>query len=717
MDVVDLNTGADLLTTFPVPNNIGGRYAPEYVATTSRGTAIVSSYDTATYLQGVTYEVDLTTGVSYPLHVQGDESTEPNVLAGSLDGTLVYMTLDGSLGISGGPLELWGASTDSSVACCGIGDELELSTDDLGDRALASNYTFDQKVRLVTSPDLDSQTSTTDLFNQVYGQTLHSSGGLIFRPFENEIRILDTHHGNVDLSVGDRNASLGGLQNLAVSHDGSRLYVADSTGLRVIDLPTVPLSLGSLTPAAGPATGGTTVLVRGSGFTTGTTVTIDGKSAQVELLDATKLQIVSPAVTAAKDAVTVANPDGTSYTLDAAFDASAPAATATPPVLSRVAPVSGFTGQDIVVYVYGSGFGSETVVYLDSMPAETVYVSPALVQASFYRLQGPETAQITAVNGNSAQSNAVTLSVVNSYLAGISLQPSSMQAGSSAFSVEVASSPPAFSPTSVVQWNGSALTTTYLGGGILLAQVPASDVAAVGTANITVVTPQALYGMGTSNAATFTIAVPAPVLQLKTTSLTLGPVLSGTSASGMITVLSAGNAPLTVSSVGVPSTAGQITVANNCSASVASGQTCTIGVTWNPPAAGSGSFQQSGLLTLTSNGGTATVNFTGTTGYLVISLSGSSTVQQGKSTTVALSAISYGYISPSTLTLSCSGLPDGASCSFSPATWPLLAATPGTNNSVTSTVTITTTAPTQAKRDGGRRQVFLSGMTVLLCFA
>jgi sugar lactone lactonase YvrE len=718
MDVVDLNTGADLLTTFPVPNDVGGRYAPEYVATTSRGTAIVSSYDTATYLQGATYEVNLTTGVSYPLHVQGDASTEPNVLAGSADGSLVYMTLDGSLQSSNGPLELWGATTDSSVACCGMGDEEELSTDDLGDRVLAYNYTFDQKLRLVTSPDLDSQTSTNDLFNQVYGQTLHSGGGLIYRPFKNEIRILDTNHGNVDLSVGDPNSSLGGPQNLAVSHDGSRIYVADSKGLRVIELPTVPLSIGSLTPAVGPATGGTAVLLRGSGFTTGTTVAIDGKSAQVQFVDATKLEIVSPAVTAAKDAMTVANPDGTSYTLDTAFDASPLAATETPPVLSRISPVSGFTGQDISVQVYGSGFGSDTVVYLDSTPAETLYVSPTQVQASFFRLPGPETAQITAVNGNSAQSNAVTLSIANSYLAGISLQPSSVQAGSGAFSLEVTGAPPTvFSPTSVVQWNGTALTTTYLSGRILLAQVPASDVAAVGAANITVVTPQALYGQGTSNAAMFTIAAPAPVLQLKTTSLTLGPVLSGTSASGTITVLSAGNAPLTVSAVGIPASAGQVTVANNCSGIVAPGQTCTIGVTWNPPAAGSGSFQQGGLLTLTSNGGTATVNFAGTTGNLVMSLNGSpATVQQGKSTTVSLSAISYGYISPATMTLSCSGLPDGASCSFSPATWPLVAATPGTNNSVTSTVTITTAAPTMARRDGAGRQVVLSCVTVLLCF-
>lgn len=714
MDVVDLNTGADLLTTFPVPNDVGGRYAPEYLATTSRGTAIVSSYDTATYLQGGTYEVDLTTGVSYPLHVLGDEATEPNLLAGSADGSLVYMTLDGSLGISSGPLELWGAATDSSVACCGMGDEEELSTDRLGDRGLAYNYTFDEKLRLVTSPDVDSETPTDD---QVYGQTLHSSGGLIYRPFNNDVRILDTHHGNVDLSVGDPNASLGGSQNLAVSYDGSRIYVADSTGLRVISLPTMPVSIGSLTPATGPASGGTTILLRGSGFTTGTTVTIDGQVAQVQFVDATKLQIVSPAVRAAKDVVTVANPDGTSYTLDAAFDASAPVEPETPPVLSRVSPVSAFTGQDISVQVYGSGFGSNTVVYLDSTPEETLYVSPTQVQASFFKLPGPETAQITAVNGSSVPSNAVTLSIANSYLGTISLQPSTVQAGSGAFLLEVNSTPAtSFSPTSFVQWNGSALKTTYLSGGILLAQVPASDVAAVGSAAVTVVTPQALYGLGTSNAVTFTIAAPAPVLQLKTTSLTLGPVMAGTSASAAITVLSAGQAPLTVSAATMPESAGPFTVTNNCSGSVAPGQTCTIGVTWEPSAAGSANYQEGGSLTLTSNGGTATVPVSGITGSLVMSSGSSATVRQGSSTTVTVSAISYGYISPTTMTLSCAGLPVNATCAFSPATWSLVSATLGTNNDVTSTLTIATTAPTMAERGGGVRHVVLASMAGLLCF-
>src|SRR5271156_556886 len=52
-------------------------------------------------------------------------------------------------------------------------------------------------------------------------------------------------------------------------------------------------------------------------------------------------------------------------------------------------------------------------------------------------------------------------------------------------------------PTSVVDWNGIALTTTFVSNEQVTAAVPDSFVAAVGTASITVVTPAP--GGGTSN--------------------------------------------------------------------------------------------------------------------------------------------------------------------------------------------------------------------------
>ena len=91
-----------------------------------------------------------------------------------------------------------------------------------------------------------------------------------------------------------------------------------------------------------------------------------------------------------------------------------------------------------------------------------------------------------------------------------SIGPNSASAGGPALTLTATGS--GFIRFSVVQWNGSPLTTTYGSGTSLTAQVPASDLTAQGTASITVVNPTP--GGGTSGAQTFVInaaANPVPV--------------------------------------------------------------------------------------------------------------------------------------------------------------------------------------------------------------
>ena len=77
-----------------------------------------------------------------------------------------------------------------------------------------------------------------------------------------------------------------------------------------------------------------------------------------------------------------------------------------------------------------------------------------------------------------------------------SLSPSAVLAGGQSFSLTVNGSN--FVSTSVVQWNGSNRTTTFVSTTRLTAVIPASDVAVAGTANVTVVSPTP--GGGTSSA-------------------------------------------------------------------------------------------------------------------------------------------------------------------------------------------------------------------------
>lgn len=79
--------------------------------------------------------------------------------------------------------------------------------------------------------------------------------------------------------------------------------------------------------------------------------------------------------------------------------------------------------------------------------------------------------------------------------------PSSATAGDAAFVLTVDGS--GFVPASVVRWNGVDRTTIYLSATKLLVRIPASDLAAVGTADVIVINPPP--GGGTSSILTFTV--------------------------------------------------------------------------------------------------------------------------------------------------------------------------------------------------------------------
>ncbi len=84
------------------------------------------------------------------------------------------------------------------------------------------------------------------------------------------------------------------------------------------------------------------------------------------------------------------------------------------------------------------------------------------------------------------------------------VSPQTLIAGSSGTVLTVTGS--SFQPTSVVTWNGSNRATTYVSAAQLTATILASDIAATGTAQVTVITPTP--GGGTSAPATVTISAP-----------------------------------------------------------------------------------------------------------------------------------------------------------------------------------------------------------------
>lgn len=259
-----------------------------------------------------------------------------------------------------------------------------------------------------------------------------------------------------------------------------------------------------------------------------------------------------------------------------------------------------------------------------------------------------------------------------------------------------------FLASSVIDWNGTALTTTFVNSQQLTATVPASAVAQVGTAQVAVYTPAP--GGGSSASANFTITAPTPAATLSASSLSFGNTTQSVASSSQTIVLTnSGSVTLTISGI---ATSGDFSQTNTCGSSLTPASTCNIAVVFTPSATGA----RSGTLTIADNSTNSpqAVALTGT-GVAAMTISTpqgattSATVSSGGTATYSLS-IAPGVGFSGTVNLACSGAPQYSSCSITPSTLNLSAGTAGNF-----TVTVTTTT-TQAVVIPGSRNWTLAGL-------
>jgi len=248
----------------------------------------------------------------------------------------------------GGPVALWTASAPNQFSTVTAN---VLSTD-LGAAAAGTMFALQSNgATQIRGSDLSlaaipSQAEIAQIPGRllVPGVTLHPSGALIYQPFltgspatagvRGGVDIIDAHSGRLRLRMflpqqfmTDIDGLHGGF--LATDENGQRLFAITSTdgtpqngGVTVVQLANVPLGIGTLTPTAGTAAGGTTLTIRGSGFQSGATVSLGGKAAAVTFKDMNTLMVVTPALTTRAQRLAITNPDGESVALDAAFVAN-----------------------------------------------------------------------------------------------------------------------------------------------------------------------------------------------------------------------------------------------------------------------------------------------------------------------------------------------------------------------------------------------------------
>ena len=180
------------------------------------------------------------------------------------------------------------------------------------------------------------------------------------------------------------------------------------------------------------------------------------------------------------------------------------------PTITAISPTSAVAGSaaGFTLTVNGTNFVPASVVNFAGTARPTTFVGStqltATIPAAAIASTGTAAVIVTNPAPGGGTSNTVSFDIhsgTNPVPTISSLDPSCAPVGAQAFTLAVMGTN--FVPNSVVLWNGKDLPTA-LNGGPLIAQVPASDIATVGTAAVTVFNPAP--GGGASNPATFTIA-------------------------------------------------------------------------------------------------------------------------------------------------------------------------------------------------------------------
>ena len=257
-------------------------------------------------------------------------------------------------------------------------------------------------------------------------------------------------------------------------------------------------SLSPISIAAG--SGSFTLAITGGDFATGSVVLWNGAARSTTFVSATSLlaQIAASDVASVGTAsVSVSNAStGGGVSPPIAFTITAPG-----PSLSTLAPASTSAGAPaFTLTLTGSGFDSTAQVYWNGSARSTSFASATQVTAQITAADvlaaGTNLVTVTNLDNPGTSSAAVSFTVNNAPLSLTSVSPTTVTAGSALFTLSVLGT--GFDSGAIVQWNGSARTTTLVSSTELLAQITAADVASVGTASVTVVSTGASPGTTTA---------------------------------------------------------------------------------------------------------------------------------------------------------------------------------------------------------------------------
>jgi YVTN family beta-propeller protein len=178
------------------------------------------------------------------------------------------------------------------------------------------------------------------------------------------------------------------------------------------------------------------------------------------------------------------------------------------PTITTISPNSTVAGgAAFTLTINGTNFVAASVVnFGGSAPATTFVNSTQLtvaIPAATIASTGTPAVTVTNPGSSGGTSNAINFTIASGLSSAPTIQVLSPSCAPAGEPVQLEVAGLNFVASSVVRWNGSDLPTTMNAINGLLAQISASDVAAAGTAAVTVFNPGA--GGGSSGASTFTI--------------------------------------------------------------------------------------------------------------------------------------------------------------------------------------------------------------------
>jgi hypothetical protein len=183
------------------------------------------------------------------------------------------------------------------------------------------------------------------------------------------------------------------------------------------------------------------------------------------------------------------------------------------PTVRSISPSSAIAGgAAFTLTVTGTNFIPGSTVDWNAGGRITTYQSAtrltALITGADIASAGSVPVTVVNPSPGGGTSSAVNLSITNPAPAVSSLSPATVTVGGAAFTLTVNGS--GFDTASVVQWNGSPRTTTFVNATKLTASINAADIAVSGNVTVTVATPPP--GGGTSAELGVVLRNPSPTV-------------------------------------------------------------------------------------------------------------------------------------------------------------------------------------------------------------